>query len=79
MLWFGLASGGQPAWGAPIRRRILEHPTSAQILIFSKLEKIPLRLTKLSLKSIGDESNFTFLKRYGAAQEGGEGARSKPL
>lgn len=35
--------------GAPIEPRVFEHPTSAQIFIFSKLEKIPLHLTELSL------------------------------
>lgn len=42
-------------------------------------KKIPLCLTMTPLKSTGDGSKFTFLRRYGAAQEGGEGARSQAL
>lgn len=43
------------------------------------LEKIPLHLTKLSLESTGGGSNYTFIRRYGATQEGGGEARSQPL
>lgn len=50
---FGVAwqvEGSHP-WrgGAPIEPRVFEHPLSARIFIFSKLEKIPLHLTELSL------------------------------
>lgn len=63
----------------PTEPSIFEHPTSAQIFVFSKLAKIPLHLTEFSLKSMGDGSNFTFLRRLGTAQESDEGGRSQLL